>query len=82
MCQNLCMTPWQLEGGQEGEAGVGDGEVLQVPSHSVEGVRGQMEEGVRGEVQLLEVGHAAEGLAVDRRDVVGRQVQDHQELDL
>ena len=53
-----------------------------MPPYSVEGVRGQMEEGVRGEVQLLEVGHAAEGLAVDRRDVVGRQVQDHQELDL
>ena len=53
-----------------------------MPPYSVKGVRGQMEEGVRGEVQLLEVGHAAEGLAVDRRYVVGRQVQDHQELDL
>ena len=31
--------PGQLEGGQEGEAGVGDGEVLQVTPHSVEGVR-------------------------------------------
>ena len=37
-----------------------------------------MQEGVGREVQLLEVGDAAEGLAVDRGDVVGRQVQDHQ----
>ena len=42
----------------------------------------QMEEGIRREVQLLEVGDATEGLAIDRRDVVGRQVKHHQQLNL
>ena len=32
--------PGQLEGGQEGKAGVGNGEVLEMAPNSVEGVRG------------------------------------------